>query len=87
MYSYYDYKTDYWSNVGSSFFVLHFLGSIGLVICVTQFTGYLQDMARVSYHFVRGKHPRKFASTLVNFMGKVRLLLILNAIYSGIRLL
>ncbi|KAI8563873.1 hypothetical protein RHMOL_Rhmol03G0143100 [Rhododendron molle] len=28
------------------------------------------DMARVSYHFVRGKHPRKFASTLVNFMGK-----------------
>ncbi|KAG5557433.1 hypothetical protein RHGRI_007620 [Rhododendron griersonianum] len=41
------------------------------------------DMARVSYHFVRGKHPRKFASMLVNFMGKVRLLLILNAIYSG----
>ncbi|KAE9467137.1 hypothetical protein C3L33_00956, partial [Rhododendron williamsianum] len=29
-----------------------------------------EDMARVSYHFVRGKHPRKFASTLVNFMGK-----------------
>ncbi|KAL6952048.1 hypothetical protein U1Q18_022041 [Sarracenia purpurea var. burkii] len=28
------------------------------------------DMTRVSYHFVRGKHPRKFASTLVNFMGK-----------------
>uniref|UniRef100_A0A5B6Z0W7 Golgi to ER traffic protein 4 n=1 Tax=Davidia involucrata TaxID=16924 RepID=A0A5B6Z0W7_DAVIN len=28
------------------------------------------DMTRVSYHFVRGQHPRKFASTLVNFMGK-----------------
>lgn len=28
------------------------------------------DMARVSYHFVRGKNPLKFASTLVNFMGK-----------------
>ncbi|KAL7228742.1 hypothetical protein ACSBR2_007439 [Camellia fascicularis] len=28
------------------------------------------DMARVSYHFVRGKHPKTFASTLVNFMGK-----------------
>ncbi|KAL2487647.1 hypothetical protein Fot_40939 [Forsythia ovata] len=28
------------------------------------------DMTRVSYHFVRGKNPKKFASTLVNFMGK-----------------
>ncbi|KAK6142645.1 hypothetical protein DH2020_022993 [Rehmannia glutinosa] len=28
------------------------------------------DMAKVSYHFVRGKDPKKFASTLVNFMGK-----------------
>ncbi|CAL5365687.1 unnamed protein product [Camellia sinensis] len=28
------------------------------------------DMTRVSYHFVRGKHPKTFASTLVNFMGK-----------------
>ncbi|XP_021295866.1 Golgi to ER traffic protein 4 homolog isoform X3 [Herrania umbratica] len=28
------------------------------------------DMARVSYHFVRGNNPKKFASTLVNFMGK-----------------
>ncbi|KAL8511427.1 hypothetical protein ACS0TY_018002 [Phlomoides rotata] len=28
------------------------------------------DMAKVSYHFVRGKDPTKFASTLVNFMGK-----------------
>ncbi|KAK4489247.1 hypothetical protein RD792_005044 [Penstemon davidsonii] len=28
------------------------------------------DMAKVSYHFVRGKNPKKFASTLVNFMGK-----------------
>ncbi|GAB2286769.1 hypothetical protein Dimus_021163 [Dionaea muscipula] len=28
------------------------------------------DMARVSYHFARGKDPKKFASTLANFMGK-----------------
>ncbi|KAG8372810.1 hypothetical protein BUALT_Bualt12G0105800 [Buddleja alternifolia] len=28
------------------------------------------DMAKVSYHFVRGKDPKKFALTLVNFMGK-----------------
>ncbi|KAJ4720853.1 Golgi to ER traffic protein 4-like [Melia azedarach] len=28
------------------------------------------DMTRVSYHFVRGNSPEKFASTLVNFMGK-----------------
>ncbi|XP_051140078.1 protein GET4 [Andrographis paniculata] len=28
------------------------------------------DMARVSFHFVRGKNPHKFSSTLVNFMGK-----------------
>ncbi|XVF83304.1 hypothetical protein PTKIN_Ptkin16aG0476100 [Pterospermum kingtungense] len=28
------------------------------------------DMARVSFHFVRGNNPKKFASTLVNFMGK-----------------
>ncbi|TXG49611.1 hypothetical protein EZV62_025486 [Acer yangbiense] len=28
------------------------------------------DMARVSYHFVRGNNPMKFASTLVNFMSK-----------------
>ncbi|XP_030545122.1 protein GET4 isoform X1 [Rhodamnia argentea] len=28
------------------------------------------DMAKVSFHFVRGNNPKKFASTLVNFMGK-----------------
>ncbi|KAK9189926.1 hypothetical protein WN943_018525 [Citrus x changshan-huyou] len=28
------------------------------------------DMARVSFHFVRGNNPEKFASTIVNFMGK-----------------
>lgn len=28
------------------------------------------DMKRVSFHFVRGKQPRKFASLLINFMGK-----------------
>ncbi|XP_059628257.1 protein GET4 [Cornus florida] len=28
------------------------------------------DMTRVSFHFVRGEYPRKFASTLINFMGK-----------------
>ncbi|XVE75327.1 hypothetical protein DITRI_Ditri12bG0085500 [Diplodiscus trichospermus] len=28
------------------------------------------DMAKVSYHFVRGNNPKKFASTLVNFMSK-----------------
>lgn len=28
------------------------------------------DMSRVSLHFVRGNNPKKFASTIVNFMGK-----------------
>lgn len=28
------------------------------------------DMVKVSFHFVRGKSPKNFASTLVNFMGK-----------------
>ncbi|KAL3506995.1 hypothetical protein ACH5RR_032377 [Cinchona calisaya] len=28
------------------------------------------DMVKVSFHFVRGKNTKKFASTLVNFMGK-----------------
>ncbi|XP_031743589.1 Golgi to ER traffic protein 4 homolog isoform X3 [Cucumis sativus] len=28
------------------------------------------DMTRVSYHFIRGDNPKKFASILVNFMGK-----------------
>ncbi|KAK8651348.1 hypothetical protein V6N13_140953 [Hibiscus sabdariffa] len=28
------------------------------------------NMAKVSYHFVRGNDPKKFASTLVNFMSK-----------------
>ncbi|GMN51167.1 hypothetical protein TIFTF001_020314 [Ficus carica] len=28
------------------------------------------DMARVSYHFIKGNNPKKFASVLVNFMGK-----------------
>ncbi|KAL5569256.1 hypothetical protein UlMin_025831 [Ulmus minor] len=28
------------------------------------------DMARVSYHFVKGNNPKKFAAVLVNFMGK-----------------
>ncbi|XVE92591.1 hypothetical protein REPUB_Repub01dG0111700 [Reevesia pubescens] len=28
------------------------------------------DMAKVSYHFVRGNNLRKFASTLINFMSK-----------------
>nr|POE58462.1 golgi to er traffic protein 4 like [Quercus suber] len=35
-----------------------------------QYTASLQDMARVSNHFVRGNSPKKFASVLVNFMGK-----------------
>jgi hypothetical protein len=39
-----------------------------------QCTASLQDMARVSYHFVRGNNPKKFASVLVNFMGKVSVL-------------
>ncbi|URE35811.1 hypothetical protein MUK42_06716 [Musa troglodytarum] len=30
----------------------------------------LQDMTKVSSHFVRGNDPEKFASVLVNFMGK-----------------
>ena len=33
-------------------------------------------MAKVSFHFVRGKDLEKFASTLVNFTGKVSCLLI-----------
>lgn len=37
----------------------------------------LQDMSRVSLHFVRGNNPKKFASTIVNFMGKVCSLLTL----------
>ncbi|KAF7811896.1 Golgi to ER traffic protein 4-like protein [Senna tora] len=28
------------------------------------------DMAKVTYHFVRGNDPKKLASTIVNFMGK-----------------
>ncbi|KAK7343831.1 hypothetical protein VNO77_12884 [Canavalia gladiata] len=28
------------------------------------------DMTKVTYHFVRGNNPKKFASTLVNFLGK-----------------
>lgn len=28
------------------------------------------DMAKVTYHFVRGNNPKKFASTLVSFLGK-----------------
>ncbi|XP_015060949.1 Golgi to ER traffic protein 4 homolog [Solanum pennellii] len=28
------------------------------------------DIGKVSFHFVRGKNPKKFASALVNFMGK-----------------
>ncbi|OAY45910.1 protein GET4 [Manihot esculenta] len=28
------------------------------------------DMARITYHFVRGDDPKKFGSTIVNFMGK-----------------
>ncbi|XP_024971521.1 Golgi to ER traffic protein 4 homolog [Cynara cardunculus var. scolymus] len=28
------------------------------------------DMTRVCFHFARGRNPKKFASTLVNFMGK-----------------
>ncbi|KAK7277296.1 hypothetical protein RIF29_18447 [Crotalaria pallida] len=28
------------------------------------------DMARITHHFLRGNNPKKFASTLVNFMGK-----------------
>ena len=39
-----------------------------------QYTASLQDMVRVSNHFVRGNSPKKFASVLVNFMGKVSLL-------------
>lgn len=34
----------------------------------------MQDMTRVSHHFVRGKNPKKFASILVNFLGKVSVL-------------
>ncbi|XP_060208967.1 protein GET4-like isoform X3 [Lycium barbarum] len=29
------------------------------------------DIGKVSFHFVRGKNPKKFASALVNFMGKI----------------
>lgn len=36
----------------------------------------VQDMAKVSFHFVRGGQTEKFATTLVNFMGKVSLFLL-----------
>jgi hypothetical protein len=32
---------------------------------------WMQDMTKVSSHFVRGNDPKKFASMLANFMGKV----------------
>lgn len=35
----------------------------------------LQDIARVSYHFVRGNDAQKFVSVVVNFMGKVNIIL------------
>nr|KJB78898.1 hypothetical protein B456_013G025000 [Gossypium raimondii] len=35
----------------------------------TELVGF-ENMAKVSYHFVRGNNPKKFASTLVNFMSK-----------------
>ncbi|EAY72669.1 hypothetical protein OsI_00535 [Oryza sativa Indica Group] len=31
---------------------------------------WMQDMTKVSSHFVRGNDPKKFASMLANFMGK-----------------
>jgi hypothetical protein len=31
-------------------------------------------MTKVSSHFVRGNDPKKFASMLINFMGKVMVL-------------
>ncbi|CBI31514.3 unnamed protein product, partial [Vitis vinifera] len=37
---------------------------------VRQFENWALDMSRISLHFVRGNNPEKFASTLVNFMGK-----------------
>lgn len=40
----------------------------------TQFTSNMQDMARVTNHFVRGNNPKKFASIILNFMGKVSLI-------------
>jgi len=40
-----------------------------------------QDMTKVSGHFIRGNDREKFASTLVNFMGKVCLSLFYSFIY------
>ena len=39
-----------------------------------QYDFYMQDMAKLTHHFVRGNNPKKFASTLVSFLGKVSLL-------------
>jgi hypothetical protein len=38
-------------------------------------------MNRVTYHFVRGNNPKKFATTLVNFLGKVSLLTSLSLLF------
>lgn len=56
--------------------VVHYIMFVvlGFIVCwhgQYYHTFFLQDMTRVSYHFVRGNSPEKFASTLVNFMGKV----------------
>jgi len=42
-----------------------------------QFAFYMQDMAKVTYHYVKGNNPKKFATTLVSFLGKVSLLMFL----------
>jgi len=39
-------------------------------------------MTKVSSHFVRGNDPKKFASMLVNFMGKVVFLFLTNKFYT-----
>lgn len=39
------------------------------------FAFYMQDMAKVTYHYVKGNNPKKFATTLVSFLSKVSLLI------------
>lgn len=62
---------------------IHFYPKINKIFIpgpLTQNTSDMQDMARVTNHFVRGNNPKKFASVLVDFLGKVSL--VISSIFS-----
>ncbi|XP_038712160.1 Golgi to ER traffic protein 4 homolog isoform X2 [Tripterygium wilfordii] len=57
----------------SAEFGAHSNGSPKLHVMLAEYLYYQSpesDIGRVSYHFVRGDNPKKFASTLLNFLGK-----------------